>query len=117
MSNYEPNRPELLNVGRRIKRAREENGLSQEKFGELVGKSQRTISDVERGEVRLFLDDLFRFADALDKPVVYFLEDDISDDDLDVILIRLIRQLPTLQAKQTMLQFIQAFTSYVDSSS
>lgn len=117
MSQYEPNRPDLTNVGQRIKRAREELELSQEKFGELVGKSQRTISDIERGAVRLFVDDLYRFASTLNKPVVYFLEDDINDDDLDVVLMREFRQLPSTEAKQTMLRVIQAFAAFFTSKS
>jgi len=117
VNHYEPNRPDLKNVGQRIKHAREALGLSQEKFGELVGKSQRTISDIERGEVRLFLDDLYRFANILEKPVVHFLEDDINEDDLNVILIREIHQLPTVEAKQTLLKMIQAFTAFFTTKS
>lgn len=108
-------RPNLLKVGQRIKRAREALGLSQEKFGEFVNKNQRTISNIERGTMRLFLDDLYLFAETLDKPVTYFLEDDIEDDDLDTMLMREIRQLPNKETKQMILQVIQTITPFLDS--
>ena len=59
----------LLQVGQKIREARNETGLSQEKFA-LVCKLDRTyISDVERGERNISLLNLRKIAKALMVPL------------------------------------------------
>lgn len=59
----------LLQVGQKIREARNETGLSQEKFA-LVCKLDRTyISDVERGERNISLLNLRKIAKALKVPL------------------------------------------------
>ena len=38
-----------VQIGDQIRKAREERGLTQEKFAELIGKTPQFISDMERG--------------------------------------------------------------------
>lgn len=49
----------------RIRELRLEAGLSQQALGDAVGVSKMTISDLERGEMRLDLDYMRRIARAL----------------------------------------------------
>ncbi len=112
MNKAESNQPNLIRVGQRIKIAREQAGLSQEKFGEMVNKNQRTISNIERGTIRLFLDDLFLFASALNKPVTYFLVDELEGEELDTVLLSEISRLPSLESKKTILKVIQSFREF-----
>lgn len=49
----------------RIRELRLEAGLSQQALGDRVGVSKMTISDLERGEMRLDLDYMRRIAQAL----------------------------------------------------
>ncbi len=64
-------------LGRRIKRAREEARMTQGKLGELwINKSHAAISDIERGESKVGATDLAKLAKILDKKIEYFLEED-----------------------------------------
>lgn len=49
----------------RIRELRMANKLSQQKLGDRVGVSKMTISDLERGNMKLDLDYMRRLADAL----------------------------------------------------
>ena len=52
-----------------IRIAREKAGLSQSELGEIVNLDQATISRIEAGERRVFIDQLCDIADALGVPV------------------------------------------------
>ncbi|MGI5916792.1 MAG: helix-turn-helix domain-containing protein [Anaerolineae bacterium] len=56
----------------RIRKAREEAGLSQRQVAEALGVAQVTISDLERGRTRVSAADLARLATILGKGVGYF---------------------------------------------
>jgi transcriptional regulator with XRE-family HTH domain len=55
-----------------IRRAREEKGVSQEELGQVIGKTNVTISDIERGKVGVSSIDLALIAKALRRPLNYF---------------------------------------------
>ncbi len=57
----------------KLKEAREQVGFSQREFAEMVDSAQGTISDLERGRIRINAADLVRFAEVLEKPVQFFL--------------------------------------------
>lgn len=63
-------------VGQRIGTARKAVGLSQDGLADRVGVSVRTVSRWETGTRYPRSDDLRAIADALGKPVSYFLADD-----------------------------------------
>lgn|SRR6185295_3194440 len=52
-------------VGKRIKRVRQRNGLTQDQFAEQVGLSSKYISGIERGVENPTMDTLFRLAKVL----------------------------------------------------
>ncbi|MFS8664353.1 MAG: helix-turn-helix transcriptional regulator [Limnochordales bacterium] len=60
-------------LGERIRRTRVELGLSGSKLARMIGKSQPYISDLERGQRTPSLRTLQALADALGKPITYFL--------------------------------------------
>jgi len=62
-------------IGRKLQRAREEAGLSQEDLAKKLGCTQASLSNYELGKRRLYLSDLQRIGQLLGKPVTYFLED------------------------------------------
>lgn len=62
-----------IRIGEHIKQAREERGWTQAQLGEALGYSQATIGNYELGRRHIGLDDLYRIADALNKPYAYFL--------------------------------------------
>lgn len=52
-------------VGRLIKSARQAKSMTQEGLGTLVDLSRTSITNIERGRQRLFLDTLYQIADKL----------------------------------------------------
>ena len=52
--------------GKNVRRYRKEKGLSQEKLGELSGLHRTYISDIERFQRSISLENIQRIADALD---------------------------------------------------
>ena len=62
-------------VGRRIRRAREELRLSQGDLGRMLSKPRTyaAISDIERGKTKLDVEELGEIARLLRKDVSYFL--------------------------------------------
>jgi transcriptional regulator with XRE-family HTH domain len=62
-------------IGRRIQKAREEAGLSQEELASRLGLTQAALSNYELGKRRPNLTNLERLSMLLNKPLLYFLED------------------------------------------
>ncbi len=54
-----------VNIGNRIKNARESAGLTQEKFAELVSLAPKNVSDIERGVVGISIGTLIRVCETL----------------------------------------------------
>lgn len=63
-------------IGRRIRQAREEQGLSQTDLGRMMTRqrSHAAISDLERGNVRLDVEELMELSRLLQKELPYFYE-------------------------------------------
>lgn len=61
-------------LGKRIQLAREEIGLNQEQLASMLGCSQPTLSNYEKGKSRIYLTQLQKVAEILNKPAHYFLE-------------------------------------------
>jgi transcriptional regulator with XRE-family HTH domain len=57
----------------RLKKARTEAGLDQERAGRLLGKSQSYISKIESGQRRIDIVQLKKFGQIYKKPLEYFL--------------------------------------------
>jgi len=64
-----------VNVGLRIKHARDLLGLTQEQVSEAMGfKDRQTLSDVEIGKRAVKSDELVRFSDVLEQELEFFLD-------------------------------------------
>lgn len=62
-----------IRIGERIKQAREERGWTQAQLGEALGYSQAAVGNYELGRRQVGIDDLYRIAEALNKPYSFFL--------------------------------------------
>jgi len=62
-------------IGRKIQRAREEAGLSQEELSSRLGYTQAALSNYELGKRRLYLANIEQIARELNKPLSFFLEE------------------------------------------
>ncbi len=68
-----------VELGKRIKQAREESRLSQLQVGVSLGVSDKTISGYESGRIMPPVDKLLALADLFKKPIAYFLGSDPRD--------------------------------------
>lgn len=64
----------VTEVGARIRRAREQQGLTQGELGEAIGKTQTAVSYWEAGRRSPDVEDIVAIADALDVEVEYFFQ-------------------------------------------
>lgn len=70
-----PPEPEDTLVGARIRRRREELGLTQSDLGALTGVTYQQVQKYERGDNRVSGSMLYRIARALGSPIQYFFQD------------------------------------------
>lgn len=62
-----------VRIGAKIKKAREERLISQAELGAKLGVTATAINYYEKGKRKINIEDLFRLAAALVKPIEYFL--------------------------------------------
>ncbi len=55
-----------------IRAARNERGITQKELADHLGKTQATMSDLERGKVQVSASDLYQISLYLSKPIEYF---------------------------------------------
>jgi len=56
----------------RAQAAREERGMSQEELARFIYRTRVTVSDMERGRVRVSTQDLALIGAGLEKPITHF---------------------------------------------
>lgn len=61
-------------IGKQLQLAREEAGFSQEQLAAKIGCSQSTLSNYEKGKRRIYLAQLEKIAEVLNKPIQFFLQ-------------------------------------------
>ncbi len=66
----------MMELGKRIKVAREEARMSQLQVGVSLGVTDKTISGYESGRIAPPIDKLLQLADLFKKPITYFLGSD-----------------------------------------
>lgn len=84
---------QLEQVGQRIRDARERLGLTQEALGQLIGRTQYSISQYESGSRAIAITELPALARALNVPINYFFGD---TDDPNIEGIDLLAELKSL---------------------
>ena len=61
-----------IEMGKLIRKAREESGISQAELARLIYRRQATLSDIENGKTDVSSGTLILLAAALEKPISYF---------------------------------------------
>ncbi len=101
-------------LGVRIRRAREERGLSQEEFAAQISRDQRAVSEYENGKRKISVTDLPLFADVLGVPLSYLYEETISPDSLDAALLKEFHRLPSSAIKQVAIEVLRLFSDGIE---
>lgn len=83
-----------VQIGERIKRAREKRGLTQEQFAEEIDKTPQFVSDLERGVCGISLETLLVICDRLGVPSDRLLFPDAAENDVERIAQQLRRMTP-----------------------
>jgi transcriptional regulator with XRE-family HTH domain len=68
-------------IGARIQQAREELGITQQELAARLGCTQAALSNYELGKRRLYLANIEKIASVLRKPLSYFTEPAVDEDD------------------------------------
>ena len=68
-------------IGQKIKRQRQNNGMSQEQVAELCDISASFYGNIERGTKKMSLDTFVVICDKLDLAPNYLLQDNLDDTD------------------------------------
>lgn len=69
MTETKPNPELLLNLGKYIQNARDAQGLTQEKVGEVIGRAGKSVSNIECGRTNPKYDTLYAIFRALNVDV------------------------------------------------
>lgn len=64
-----------IEMGKLLKKAREEKGISQKQLAENLSRRQATISDLENGKIEIGILFLVLLSLELNKPISYFIPD------------------------------------------
>ena len=75
---YMPNKF-TIGMGKLIRQAREENGLSQAELSKLIYRRQASVSDMENGKMQPDAETLLYLSGVLRKPVSYFFPDQYGE--------------------------------------
>jgi transcriptional regulator with XRE-family HTH domain len=95
-----------------IRAARNERGITQKQLAHRLGKTQATMSDLERGKVQVSASELYQIADYLNKPIEYFYGYETGNKEIQDIIAILRKQtakerLAVLQIAQMMVRMQQ----------
>jgi transcriptional regulator with XRE-family HTH domain len=95
-------------IGKKIQKAREEAGLSQEELSSRLGYTQAALSNYELGKRRLYLPNIEQIARELNKPLSYFLDEPVipatskgiePEDDITFEILKVLSDLPVEEKK------------------
>jgi len=87
-------------LGKRIKKARLEKSLNQEKFTEILDLSVSLISQIESGKKKLSLTRLVEVSNILEKPINYFITGyEVQDNEELTQIIKILNQMSNTKQK------------------
>jgi HTH-type transcriptional regulator, competence development regulator len=112
---------EYSTFGKNLKAIREAAGISQLDLAMKVERTQKTVSKIEQGKQRIFLADVYKFAEALQVPVGLLLvgqpNEDKFQDDIDELIVAESHTLPTAESRQALLTIVRTFCASMRSVS
>jgi transcriptional regulator with XRE-family HTH domain len=104
-------------LGKRIREAREQLGLSQEDFGAKISRTQFAVSEYENGKRRIYAHDLPKIARVLQVSINYFFDETDEADASEEIILRAFRNLPSTKAKHIATNIMNQLSELADNPS
>lgn len=101
-------------LGTRIRKARKEHHVTQEKLGEICELSTAHIGHIERGTRIPSLDTLFRISQALNVSIDYLIFDSVALDENLLINLNSILQNKDKRKVKTFLTTVKALADKID---
>lgn len=92
------NNADLRGIGRRIQNRRKQKGYTQEQLAEMMNVSIQMVSNLERGNKSIRIDNLINLSQILDISTDYILTGKETTDDIQALTAR-ITQLPDRERK------------------
>lgn len=89
---------DLSGIGKRIQSRRKQQGYTQEQLAEMMNVSIQMVSNLERGNKAIRIDNLINLSQILDISTDYILTGKETTDDIDALTSR-IAQLPAKDRK------------------
>jgi len=83
----------MKQIGKRIRKYREEAGISQKKLGLVLGLSDKAISSYESGRTLPPIETLFRIAKQLKRPIHLFINEKSNSQTLEEKLFNIEEQI------------------------
>lgn len=83
-------------IGNRIRKYREESGMSQKKLGMILGLSDKAISAYESCRTLPPIETLYRISQELDKPLELFISDESEALEVQDRVLRIEKTLSTI---------------------
>jgi transcriptional regulator with XRE-family HTH domain len=104
-----------VELGRRLRTAREARGMTQEDLIERLGKIRYAsdISEYENGKRKMAAVDLPDYAVALGVPISYFFEEIMPEGELELAVVEWFRTLPGPDAKRKVFLAIKEMAPFI----
>ncbi len=75
-------------IAKIMRETRKQKGLTQGDIANVLDKTPSTVSDIERGKIQISASDLFKIANALNKPIEYFFGESYETEEIqDLVFI------------------------------
>lgn len=85
-------------IGKKIREAREQLGMTQKDLATHLKRTSAAISDLERGKVQVTAVHLHKLANVLKKPLEYFYDEDFGGKDMEDLIALMRRANPESRA-------------------
>jgi len=102
-----------VELGQRIRHARERVDMSQEDLAVAVERDQKAVSEYENGKRKLPATELPTFARVLGVPVSYFFDGEFQIDDLDQLLLQEFHMLQSYEDRNAAIQAVRLISDTV----
>jgi transcriptional regulator with XRE-family HTH domain len=86
-------------IAKKVRETRKLRGLTQSDIANVLDKTAATVSDIERGKIQISAADLFKIANALNKPIEFFYGDEFGNNEIQDLVFIIRKQSKEQQAK------------------